>query len=308
MLEGLLAKVSMSFDSLAHLFAPDSPDYTLVPTLLFLGAAALALCFLFPCLPDGLGSKPDEPYYGTDTGSVTSLHVYPVKSCAGHSVDRWKIGRTGLEFDRQWVVVGKEGRFRSQRRLPKMALLKPSLPTSAKEPLTLTMPGCEPLQVPVIRARDANARLLDVGVWDDKCIGVDQGDAAAAWLTEALGEAGLRLLRMDESYNRPTDPDFGKGFVTAFSDGYPALLASEESLQDLNSKLQQPIGMERFRPNIVVSGLGAWSEDLWTKVCINDKVFRVVKPCARCQIPTIDQVSCVCCAASRRQCFEYVAH
>ena len=118
---------------------------------------------------------------------------------------------------------------------------------------------------------------------------VDQGDAAAAWLSDYLGEGGLRLVRMDEKHCRPTDPDYGQGYVMTYADKFPLLLCSEESLNDLNDKLKTPAPMIRFRPNVVVKGLPAWQEDEWTRVTIGGLKFGAVHPCSRCQIPDIDQ-------------------
>ncbi|KAG5187521.1 hypothetical protein JKP88DRAFT_271804 [Tribonema minus] len=279
----------MSFESLSHLLGGEDPDLTLVVTGVVLSISVVALCWLFPCLPDSRSSKKDEPYYGTEAAEVTSLRVYPIKSCAGHEVDCWELTKTGLKYDRNWVVVGADGRFRSQRRLPKMAVITPSLPTSDTDPLIIKAPGMPELVVPARRRGDPGAKEVPVGVWGDQCTGIDQGEETATWLSRCLGEPGLRLLRYDDAFTRGTDPAYGRGFFTAYSDGFPLLLASEESLEDLNARLAQPIGMERFRPNVVVEGMGAWAEDAWTKVAVGDVVMRVVKPCDRCQVPTIDQ-------------------
>eukprot|EP00611_Tribonema_gayanum_P005559 TRINITY_DN14770_c0_g1_i1.p1 TRINITY_DN14770_c0_g1~~TRINITY_DN14770_c0_g1_i1.p1 ORF type:complete len:305 (+),score=49.54 TRINITY_DN14770_c0_g1_i1:186-1100(+) len=211
----------MSFESLSHLLGGEDPDLTLVVTGVVLSISVVALCWLFPCLPDSRSSKKDEPYYGTEAAEVTSLRVYPIKSCAGHEVDCWELTKTGLKYDRNWVVVGADGRFRSQRRLPKMAVVTPSLPTSDTDPLIIKAPGMPELVVPARRRGDAGAKEVPVGVWGDQCTGIDQGEEAAAWLSKCLGEPGLRLLRYDDAFTRGTDPAYGRGFFTAYSDGFP---------------------------------------------------------------------------------------
>ncbi|CAM9229005.1 unnamed protein product, partial [Phaeothamnion confervicola] len=224
---------------------------------------------------------------------VAALHIYPVKSCAGHSVSKAELTTTGFRYDRLWMVLNSSNRFVTQRRLPKMAHVRPSLPKADDEPLMLTAPGMNDISVPVLRAKDKGAKILEV--WSSTCDGVDQGDAVAAWLTSFLGGGSgdgeaYRLVRMDEAFRRPVDPDFGgRGHFVSFADGFPMLWASQESLEEVNRRLGEPIPMNRFRPNVVVTGSGPFCEDEWTEMRVNGIIMRPVKPCSRCKIPTIDQ-------------------
>jgi uncharacterized protein YcbX len=149
--------------------------------------------------------------------------------------------------------------------------------------------------VPVLRT----GTVRQVRVWDDHCAAVDQGDAVAAWLSRVLGVEGARCVRMCEEEERQCSRHYApRGSTTAFSDGFPLLLASEASLKDLNARLasrgKSAVPMERFRPNLVIDGKAPFEEDGWSRLRVlgksgGDTLFGVVKPCARCKMPTIDQ-------------------
>jgi len=283
----------MSFESIGNLFSGEDPDYSPIITAVVLTTAFLAVCILIPCSPSLLSfRKIDDkaiPYTGTTSPAIESIIIYPVKSCAGISLPESEIVKTGLKFDRHWVIVGSDGRFRSQRRIPKMALITPSLPSDSSD-LTLRAKDMPDISIPVIRACDKGAVIVDVGIWSDKWVGVDQGVEISKWLSEFLKEPGLRLVRMDESLiGRPTDSQYADGFLASFCDGFPFLLTSIESLEDLNRKTKEKIDMRQFRPNIVVRGAEKWAEDNWVEISVNEVVFRIVKPCSRCSIPTINQ-------------------
>ncbi len=213
---------------------------------------------------------------------ITGLYHYPVKSCAGLALDSARITPYGLERDRHWMVVDGQGGFLTQRRFPAMALIRVGLVTAGLE---LQAPGMEPL---VVAAQNAQ-RPLDVQVWQDRVQGLDCGDAAAQWLSHYLG-LPCRLAALGPELHRPVDPDYDRfDSQVAFSDGYPFLLISEASLADLNSRLETPVPMGRFRPNIVVAGCEPYAEDGWRVLRIGELRLHVVKPCSRCIIPTIDQ-------------------
>jgi uncharacterized protein YcbX len=196
------------------------------------------------------------------------------------------------------MVVDEEGVFMSQRAYPKMALLTCSLPTSDEDGMTFTAPGMSSLQVSL--CTDSSAA-MDVMVWDDHIKADDQGADAAAWFTKYMGKK-CRLVRMQSSFVRATDAKFAVS-QTSLSDGFPILLASEESLADLNSRLvargKEQIPMDRFRPNIVVKQVLstqassiAFPEDLWGDLTIGTGAkMRSCKPCSRCSMPGVDQVS-----------------
>lgn len=222
---------------------------------------------------------------------LQALHVYPVKSCAGVALDECLLIETGLEFDRAWMVVDAADRgFVSQRELPRMALVQPTL---RHADLVLRAPGMLGLHL----ALDAVEAPLRVTVWDDEVAAYDMGDLAAQWFSDFLGRP-LRLVRFDPDQKRLSSRRW-TGEVeaeNAFSDGYPLLVASTASLDELNRRLgragQAPVTMARFRPNLVLDGLDAHGEDHLDTIAFDTPEgpvrLKLVKPCPRCPIPDID--------------------
>ncbi|GAB3469755.1 MOSC domain-containing protein [Polaromonas eurypsychrophila] len=245
-----------------------------------------------------------EPSDPADVNAViTALWVYPVKSCAGVRVEEAILTETGLEFDRAWMVVDEHGEFVTQRELPRMALIRPQLKT---QDMVLRAPGMLALHI----ALDQVQEPVRVRVWDDEVKAYDMGPIAAQWFSDFLGEK-LRLVRFDPEQKRRSSVRW-TGAVEAlnqFSDGYPLLVLSEASLIGLNDKLQAaggtPVGMERFRPNIVLGpastgaavALSAHDEDRLGELRISTEQglarLKPVKPCARCPIPNIDPATAV---------------
>jgi uncharacterized protein len=222
---------------------------------------------------------------------VTQLYRYPVKSCRGISLQSAEVDARGLVDDRRWMVVDARGDFRTQRELPRMALIETALQNGH---LTLRAPQQMPLSVPV----EANgAARTSVTVWRDSGVdALDLGEEAAEWLSDVLSEP-VRLVHLAPDAVRQVDLNFAQpGDQVGFADGFPFLLISEESLDDLNRRLDSPLPMNRFRPNIVVRGLddalSPFAEDTWATIRIGgpDGIrFEVVKPCGRCAITTTDQ-------------------
>jgi uncharacterized protein YcbX len=214
---------------------------------------------------------------------VASLHFYPVKSCGGTSIQHATIDARGFANDRAWMVTTGDGVFLTQREMPRMALIRPRVDAGV---LVLAAQGMPSLEV--VRRTDGTRR--DVAVWDDICVALDQGDDAAQWLSAFLG-ISCRLVRMAEDFVRPTDPAYSARVAgqVGFADGYPLLLITQASLDDLNRRLAEPLPMNRFRPNVVVTGTGPYAEDDWGRIRIGNLSFAVVKPCARCPITTTDQ-------------------
>ncbi|HSH90639.1 MAG TPA: MOSC N-terminal beta barrel domain-containing protein [Ramlibacter sp.] len=223
------------------------------------------------------------------TTRIARLFVYPIKSCAGVELQEALLTETGFDLDRAWMVVDAAGEFVSQRELPRMALVKVQLRHSD---VVLRAPGMLALHLQ-IDAVEAPAR---VRVWDDEVAAYDMGDIAAQWFSDFLGSK-LRVVRFDPEQKRLSNLEWtgGAEAMNQFSDGYPLLVASEGSLHELNRRLQSaghaPVGIERFRPNIVLAGLEAHDEDRLDVIRIaaaQEVLLRPVKPCARCPIPNID--------------------
>lgn len=230
--------------------------------------------------------------------TVTELHIYPIKSCAGIAVPEAQFLVSGLVaqgvHDREWMLVSADGQFLTQREYPRMALLTPRIDGDAVE---VCAPGMPPLRLPL--AHDSAAAGITVRIWDHSVDAADCGDAAAAWFADAIG-GPCRLVRFRPDVHRLTSTKWtgGTGGVpaeTRFADGYPILVIGQASLDDLNARLQAagraPLPMNRFRPNLVVDGIDAFEEDYVGSFSADGLAIRPVKPCARCPIPSIDQAT-----------------
>ena len=215
---------------------------------------------------------------------LSGLHVYPIKSCGGIAVDEWVVDERGLRHDRRWMLVDETGCFMSQRELPRMALIKVRIESDG---LVVDAPGMSSLKVPL---RPPDGKPLLARVWED-LVECQTVDAADRWFSEFL-EISCKLVYLPDESVRPVDAAYAEpGDRVGLADGFPFLLISEASLADLNFRLEQPLPMNRFRPNLVVGGSEPFAEDGWSLVRIGRLTFRVVKPCARCTITTVDQES-----------------
>jgi uncharacterized protein YcbX len=222
--------------------------------------------------------------------TLHSLFIHPVKSCAGIAVDRALLIDTGFEFDRAWMVVDERGEFLSQRDLPRLALVEPTL---RSDDLRLRAPGMLALHLSLDSA-EAPAR---VQVWDDRVMAYDMGTLAAQWFSDFLGRSA-RLVRFDPERPRIAERRWTGEHVghTAFADAFALLVTSTASLAELNRRLQQsgaePVTMRRFRPNIVLDGIDAHDEDHLQFLHVDTEhgpvVLKLVKPCARCTIPDVN--------------------
>ncbi len=221
--------------------------------------------------------------------TVTALNVYPVKSCAGVSVNEALLIETGLEFDRAWMVVGPQGEFVTQRELPRMALIQPTLKHTE---VVLRAPGMLALHLAI----DGVEGPVRVKVWNDEVAAYDMGDLAAQWFSDFLGRK-LRLVRFDPEQKRLSNKKWTGDIdaENAFSDGFPVLVISEASLAELNQRLKEPVTMARFRPNLVLSGLDAHGEDQLDEIRFDTPEgpvrLKLVKPCARCPIPNVNPLT-----------------
>ncbi|MBK6361280.1 MAG: MOSC N-terminal beta barrel domain-containing protein [Comamonadaceae bacterium] len=224
------------------------------------------------------------------TATIAALVVYPVKSCSGVPVNEAVLTEAGLDLDRAWMVVDAQGEFVSQRELPRMALIRPQLKTYE---IILRAPGMLALHLAI----DAVEQPVRVRVWDDEVPAYDMGAVAAQWFSDFLGQP-LRLVRFDPAHRRLSSLKWTGGIEAPnqFSDGFPVLVTSEASLDDLNGRLQatghRRVEMDRFRPNLVLRGVQAHDEDRLEVLRIATEAgvaeLKPVKPCARCPIPNID--------------------
>jgi MOSC domain-containing protein len=216
---------------------------------------------------------------------VSGLFIYPVKSCRGIALDRAEVAATGFAHDREWLVVDRHGVFMTQRDWPGLARVEVSV---VPDGIELAADGMARLAV---AAPGPGASPQRVVIWRDECEAAPAGRDAAQWFSELLGTR-CRLVRMPPSTLRQVDQHFATaGDQVGFADGFPFLLLSEASLAELNRRLEEPLPMDRFRPNIVVAGCAPHAEDGWSRIVIGGLGFRVVKPCARCVITTTDQAT-----------------
>jgi len=224
-----------------------------------------------------------------------SLHVYPIKSCAGITLNEALLIETGLEFDRAWMVVDPQGRFVTQRELPRMALIRPTLRQSD---MVLRAPGMLALHIQL----DAVETPARATVWNDEVAAYDMGSLCAQWFSDFLGRQ-LRLVRFDPEQKRLSSKRWSGSIdaENAFADGFPLLVASTAGLAEFNRRMvaagHDAVTMERFRPNLVLDGLDAHGEDALDEIVFDGAdgdgsvKLKLVKPCARCPIPDIDPAS-----------------
>ena len=216
---------------------------------------------------------------------LSALHVYPIKSCGGISVTEWEVDAFGLSFDRRWMLVTPQGRFLTQRELPALALVRVTI---APPHLRVTAPGIPELVTPL---SPQGGRPVATEVWGDPMQVLAPDHKADEWFSNFLGHE-VMLAYFPERMVREVDRDYAPdGGRTGFADGFPFLLAGEASLADLNARLATPLPMNRFRPNLVVSGSVPFAEDGWRRITIGGIPMQVVKPCARCVVTTTDQAT-----------------
>jgi uncharacterized protein YcbX len=214
--------------------------------------------------------------------TLSAITLYPVKSLAGISVNNWKVSKTGLHYDRKWMLIDNAGQFLSQRKLPKMALIKTAL---TDRHLILSASGMENLSLPL---NPVDGDIINSTIWRDQCDARSVATKADQWLSYFL-KTDCQLVYQPDDMIRPVDANYGLATDNvAFSDGFPFLIISENSLVSLNQQMQLNLPMARFRPNLVISGCPAYAEDSWREISIGEIDFRLPKPCSRCSVPAID--------------------
>jgi uncharacterized protein YcbX len=214
---------------------------------------------------------------------LASIHVYPIKSCAGFSPAEWKLDELGLEHDRRWMVIGPEGRPYTQRELPAMALIRPAL----RGPhLAVSAPGMPELVLPLAPMGGSE---VEVRIWDWQGAGWRPSPEADQWFARYLGVEARAVYcppERGQAVSPKWDPEGGRA---AFSDGYPLLLIGQASLDELNRRAPVHLAMNRFRPNLVAGGAEPFAEDDWRRIRIGAIPMAVVKGCDRCVLTTTDQ-------------------
>jgi len=229
--------------------------------------------------------------------TLTELTIYPIKSCAGISLQEAVITdaglMSGLLHDREWMVVDAQGQFVSQRMQPGMSVIIPHVDGNI---MRLRAPKMPPLEIPLALPDPGNTPTLEVRVWRDIVKAYDCGDVAAAWMSQVVG-AGCRLVRFHPQAGRIANTKWTNGIEAPnmFSDSYPFLVISQASLDDLNEKSQAAgrnvLPMNRFRPNIVIGDVPAFEEDSSDLIYTEKAVLQMVRPCQRCPVPSIDQAT-----------------
>ena len=214
--------------------------------------------------------------------SIKSIHIYPIKSLGGISVESAKTSGRGFEHDRGWMLVDDEGLFLTQREHSDMVLFRCSMSKSG----FVINHADDSLEVPFSAN---NGESIQARIWSSKVQVLEPSGSMSTWFSERLNRS-CHLVYMPETSTRQVNPEFADA-ITALTDGYPYLIANESSLADLNSKLDVPVPMNRFRPNIVINGLDPWEEDEIASYKTDDIVFEAVKPCSRCVVVTTDQDS-----------------
>jgi uncharacterized protein len=217
--------------------------------------------------------------------SITSLFIYPIKGCRGIEVSQWPLDSKGLRHDRQWMFVDALGRFVSQRECSQLAHLHVAA-TETGWSLTYANETTG-IELPLLPAHSITEKAL---IWEDEVQVMHYSQEVDDDLSSRIGME-LRLMFLPDSSQRVVDPNYCPDvYHTRLSDGFPILILGTASLELLNQKLSQPIGWDRFRPNIVVKSTVAHEEDNWHSLGHTHYTFRLVKPCARCVVTTIDQV------------------
>ncbi len=213
---------------------------------------------------------------------IRSLHVYPVKSCRGNAIERMEFDSFGPIGDRRWMVINESSReFLSQRSHPELALLRARYNSSGG--IELQSPRFETFLS--VKPPSENLDPIEVGIWNARATACDAGDRAASSLSDLIG-IKVRLVGINSQFRRPLNGN--PEDETGFADGYPLLVISQASLEDLNQRLEFPVEMNRFRPNIVIEDCRPYDEDKWKRIKIGNTTIRSAGPCPRCIMTTVD--------------------
>jgi len=215
--------------------------------------------------------------------TVSQLVIYPIKSCGGVPVSEAVVERRGFQHDRRWMIVDADHRFMTQRKHPKLALIQVRINGKVLE---ISAPNAAPITLPL---ELPGTGTFEATVWDDTVRAIPGGSKAQAWFTEVL-QVDCQPVYMPDESARLVDPHLARNRqLVSFADGFPFLLISEASLEDLNGRLTTPVPMNRFRPSLVIRGCTPFEEDTWKSFRIGETIFHIAKPCSRCVTTTVDQ-------------------
>ena len=214
---------------------------------------------------------------------IKQINIFPIKSLGAIRPDSATLSDRGLTLDRRRMLVDPTGRFVTQRQQPIMSQLAVELEGDSLR-ITDRRGGCEHLVVPL----ECTGATCDVTVFNDTCHAHVYSDDINDWFSDRLG-IPVRLVYMPDDADRPIDPDYSiNDEQVSFADNYQVLIIGEASLTDLNSRLAEPVSMDRFRPNLVFTGGDAFAEDRWKCIRVGDVEFHAVKLCPRCVLTTVD--------------------
>ena len=216
---------------------------------------------------------------------LQEIYLYPIKSLGGIAVQEAQVEERGFKYDRRWMLVDKKGDFVTQRQHPQLALLQVALSESQLEVFSKG----DPSQRIAFDLDLASNQELLVSIWGDQVLARVVSAEVSRWFSDFL-QMDLDLVVMPESSHRKMDPRYAvQGESVSFADGMPYVIIGQSSLDELNGRLADPVGMDRFRPNLVFSGGEAYAEDQFKQLQIGEVEFQVVKPCARCVLITVNQ-------------------
>ena len=216
---------------------------------------------------------------------LQDIYIYPIKSLGGIRLEESILEERGLKLDRRWMLVDKEGMFLTQRTFSEMALLQVEVEESGllvfhKNDRSIC------IQIPF---QPQTEFFKSVKIWDDEVIGQIVDEKVSKWFSSTLGME-CDLVIMPESTERKLSPKYAvNNESVGFADAMPYLLIGQTSLDELNTRLENPVPMDRFRPNLVFAGGNPFEDDAWHKVKVGDAVFKITKPCARCVMTTVNQ-------------------
>jgi len=213
---------------------------------------------------------------------LSAITIYPIKSTKGISLKSASVAPRGLDHDRRWMLIDQQNQFITARAFPQLLQVEVSI---SNRQLQLKAPEMATQHLPIHPAEENE---IEVIIWRDACKALTMNQEINQWFSRYLG-VPCRLVYLPDSSHRPVDAHFGApGDEVSLADGFPLLVISESSLEDLNRRASEPLVMRRFRPNLEISGSGAYEEDQWHRVTIGNVEFEAVKPCSRCIITTID--------------------